>query len=1166
MFTQDCLIPKCFVTRRVPFLPLFFLLLFGFQLAHSQDSPPNAAARIAPEVTTLELGTPVECELAGGEKHAFRLALKQGHYASVVVDQRGVDVSVRLSDVGGKLIAEFDRESRNQGQEKLEFVAESTGDYKLEVAPTLRSARPGRYEIRLSEVHAATDRERSQFEAIKALYQALRLYDARKVDPRPLAEQSLKGFEALGVESQDFARVLNLMANLQLLKSDLDNAEVNFKRALEMRERLLGPEHPDVASTYLGMGRLYHLKGDNEKAETLYRRALTMREAVLDPAHVMTAMAWYSIAGLFSDLKNYPKAEETWLRVVSMLEKAAGDDSQRYSEALHNLAFTYDTTGDFTKAEDWYRRELASREKANGRDSIDAVYTLQYIARVYFSRGEYDDAEAVYQRALDISEKLNNERFALTARASLANIYSVRGDYERSRQINKQILEQREKEDKPDQYAIANTLLNLGVGSNNLGDYVAAENDVKRALSIIEKNWKNEDYYLRANGLNILAGAYLGQSNYAAAEEACGRALKIYEKINGPNHPSVAAVLTKLGRINYFKGDPAAAEPLFQRALAIDEKLQGPNGPGTAGPLNALAQIYVERGDLSQAIEFQKRANAVDEHKLALALATGSERNKLNYLAASSSSLNRNVTLNVRNAPANPQAAELAAMTILRFKGRVLDSMTDSLSVLRRRFDPEDQALLDQFNQTTSQLAWRVLNSSQRTPAAEDQAQIAGLEEKRGKLEEEISRRSAEFRAQKQVVTLDAIRRVVPDGAALIEFAVYRPFDPKSPNELTVYGEGRYVVYVIRNQGDVRYAELGTAKEIDSAIDSLRQALRDPERKDVKRLSRAVDEKVMKPVRGLTGDATQLLISPDGGLNLIPFAALVDEQGHYLLERYAFNYVTSGRDLLRLQVRRDSKSGTIVIADPAFGEPALIASRGDAGRSAGAGERAQLDYSQIFFGPLPGVGGEVRALKQLLPQATFLTKEQATKAALKRVSGPRILHIATHGFFLQNDPPSGEQPATQTKDQTRLGKWVAQVENPLLRSGLALAGANQARGGNNDGVLTAFEATGLDLWGTKLVVLSACDTGLGEVKNGDGVYGLRRALVLAGSESQMMSLWAVSDRSTRDLIVGYYTTLERGAGRSEALRQVQLGMLHSKSHNHPYYWAGFILSGQWTKL
>ena len=198
----------------------------------------------------------------------------------------------------------------------------------------------------------------------------------------------------------------------------------------------------------------------------------------------------------------------------------------------------------------------------------------------------------------------------------------------------------------------------------------------------------------------------------------------------------------------------------------------------------------------------------------------------------------------------------------------------------------------------------------------------------------------------------------------------------------------------------------------------------------------------------------------------------------------------------------------------------------------------------------------MRALRELLPQATFLTKEQATKAALKSVSGPSILHIATHGFFLQDEPQTAAESraATQAHDGARLGKLVAHVENPLFRSGLALAGANQSSNGNTDGILTALEVAGLDLWGTKLVVLSACDTGVGAVKNGDGVYGLRRALVLAGAESQLMSLWAVSDRSTRDLIVGYYKTLLQGAGRGEALRQAQLQMLKDKARRHPCFW------------
>ena len=179
------------------------------------------------------------------------------------------------------------------------------------------------------------------------------------------------------------------------------------------------------------------------------------------------------------------------------------------------------------------------------------------------------------------------------------------------------------------------------------------------------------------------------------------------------------------------------------------------------------------------------------------------------------------------------------------------------------------------------------------------------------------------------------------------------------------------------------------------------------------------------------------------------------------------------------------------------------------------------------------------------------------------MNGPGILHIATHGFFLEEaQSPNEIRERAKGKDETRLGKWAVRVENPLLRSGLALTGANQGNGG----ILTALEAAGLDLWGTKLVVLSACDTGVGQVKNGDGVYGLRRALVLAGSESQMMSLWPVSDRSTGDLIVSYYKGLMQGQGRGEALRQAQLQMLRNKGHRHPFYWASFIQSGEWGNL
>jgi CHAT domain-containing protein len=187
----------------------------------------------------------------------------------------------------------------------------------------------------------------------------------------------------------------------------------------------------------------------------------------------------------------------------------------------------------------------------------------------------------------------------------------------------------------------------------------------------------------------------------------------------------------------------------------------------------------------------------------------------------------------------------------------------------------------------------------------------------------------------------------------------------------------------------------------------------------------------------------------------------------------------------------------------------------------------------------------------------------ATEQALKSLQAPRILHIATHGFFLQD---SGAPEAKPSPEGTRALNATARIDNPLLRSGLAFAGANLPRTSGDDGILTALEAANLNLWGTKLVTLSACDTGIGVVRNGEGVYGLRRAFFLAGGESLVMTLWPVSDLITREMMTGYYAGLKEGLGRGAALRRMQLQMMKRKGRAHPFYWASFIQAGEWASL
>jgi CHAT domain-containing protein/Tfp pilus assembly protein PilF len=877
--------------------------------------------------------------------------------------------------------------------------------------------------------------------------------------------------------------------------------------------------------------------GKYDEALPLAEHALEIRERLLGAEHRDVAAVIDSLAGIYTGRGEYVKAEPLYRRALAIREKALGKDHPDAAESLSNMALLYYYQGKYGESEPLYRRALDILEKALGKDHPDAAESLNNLALLYYSQGKYAEAEPLYRRVLDISEKALGKDHPYTA-------------------IN---------------------LNNLAALYRKQGKYVEAEPLHRRALDINEKAL-GKDHPYTALSLNNLALLYNDQGKYVEAEPLFRRALDIKEKALGKDHPDTAISLNSMALLYYSQGKYAEAEPLLKRALDIREKALVKDHPDTGANLDHLAMLYAAKGDLVQAVKFQSLANAVSERNLARNLVIGSERQKLAYLATLSVQTDRTISLHLHSAPDDPAPRNMAATLILQRKGRALDATSQNLNALRSRFNTEDQALLDRLTETRSQIARLVLRRPQKMTAEQHRDRIKELEDQADKDEADISRRSKEFRAQYLPVTLEAVRADIPPDSALIEFASYRPFNAKATKGDEAYGQPRYVAYVLRREGEIEWRELGEAKAIDTAIAALRKALRDPKSVDVKRLARAVDAKVFQPIRPFLGDVSRLLISPDGSLNLVPFAALVDERGRYAVERYSISYLTSGRDLLRLQVARESRGGPLVVAAPDFGRRSQVeaARLGKQGKDASEGEvkkeSARSAIKEFYFPPLPYAAQEGEALQGLLPGATLLIKGQATKAALGQVRSPKLLHIATHSFFLEDQPltSAGERGAQALTDDPeralqRLEGRGVRIESPLLRSGLALAGANEHKEEDN-GILTALEVTGLNLWGTKLVALSACDTGVGEVKNGDGVHGLRRALVLAGAETQVMSLWAVSDKATRELMVSYYRMLKQGQGRGESLRRVQLEMLKNVNRRHPYYWASFIQSGEWANL
>ncbi len=757
-------------------------------------------------------------------------------------------------------------------------------------------------------------------------------------------------------------------------------------------------------------------------------------------------------------------------------------------------------------------RSLAIREKALGKEHPNVATSLNNLAQLYQDQGSYQKAEPLFVRSLAIREKALGKEHpnVATSLNNLATLYQTQGNYEK------------------------------------------AEPLFVRSLAISEKVLGKEHPDV-ANSLNNLAGLYHAQGSYEKAEPLFVRSLAIREKVLGKEHPDVANSLSNLATLYLEQGNYQKVEALFVRSLAIREKILGKEHPNVANSLNNLAGLYHAQNDITRATDFLRRGLAVQEHNLDLIFAVGAEQRKQDYAKTFRGTTYGIISLSLQQAANNPTVARLALTTVLRRKGLVLDAVTDNIQTLRSQLanQPETKKLFDDWLNVNQQLSTLAYRGQGKQSAIEYKAQFQQLEVEKERLEEAISSKSAEFRTATQPVELTTIQTTIPKDAALVEIVRYEPFNAKA-KQAEKWGKPRYAAAVLRSSGEPKWVDLGDAATIDNSVASLRQALKNRTQR-VKQVDRTLDEQVMAPIRPLLGDARHLLLSPDGQLTLIPFEALKDEQNKYLIQRYAFSYLTSGRDLLRFQLPSQSRSNPVVFANIDYDQQEIAT----ASAMRGSENRRSADLASLQFGSLGNTLEEANKIKGIFADTKIISGKQATEAVIKQLQAPSILHLATHGFFV---------PDQQDNMETRLMASL-RLENPLLRSGLALAGINnrtKTLSNTNDGVLTALEVAGLNLRGTQLVVLSACETGLGDIKVGDGLYGLRRALVIAGSQSQLLSLWIVDDAGTKDLMVKYYQNLKAGKGRHEALREAQMDLLKTPEYEHPYYWASFVPSGDWS--
>lgn len=652
--------------------------------------------------------------------------------------------------------------------------------------------------------------------------------------------------------------------------------------------------------------------------------------------------------------------------------------------------------------------------------------------------------------------------------------------------------------------------------------------------------------------VNQLALMYRDLGDSVRAEALFERGLKILLKTKGPEHPEVAATMSQLATVYFGKtGKYREAEVMARRSLEIRERIFGLGHQVTATSCAQLMFIEMALGQWEFALPLARKHKTASEAALKHLFGVTSERQRLEY-CSSHDPFSYLATLG-----SAPDLAEV----LLRNKGVVLDSLVEDQLTAAASHDPKIKLVVDQLqgaNRRLIQLQLEVPNDLRPEVLKRWQAERDTLEQQVEELHKSLARHVLGVGQARRALTITIadVQTTLPRDTVLLEFVCYSHYLGKYDFErrygvILVGGSG--LAFPQTKVGEPVWVPLGSAAALDQNLKMYGTVMREG-RRGAESILRTLQAQLLEPIqKQLPAGTRTLIVAPDAELNFFNFATLLTKEGHFLVEDFTVKYVSSGRDLVFGGSGKVGGKKLVVFANPAFAEqPAPMG--GTNSFHLGMLGMDRRDYRGLSLGPLPGTEQEARFLKASASRwqldATDYLGTAATEAEVNALQSPFILHLATHGFFL----PEVAQTNSRAVGLRMPGEERESVvlRNSMQRSGLALAGANLTmeawkRGetppSENDGVLTAQEVGSLNLKGTWLVVLSACDTGLGEAKAGEGVLGLRRGFVQAGAQNLLLTLWPIADKWSVDLMKAFYEKAMATGDAPQALAEVQRDFL-----------------------
>jgi len=1051
-------------------------------------------------------------------------------------------------------------------------------------------------------------------ETINALKYLAMLYEENKdyIKAKDIYNQCLSlCIKELGENYYQTLEIMYLLSQINYQLNDIEHSIELLKKCLSIHIILYGKNHPDTITCMEDMAILYKNKSKLIEAESLFKDIINIKENTLGTDHPETIKSIYETSELYLNMAQYNKSEEFINRALEAYKKKFGDNSIEAFECLTILASIYEKKGEYNDAFKLFNEIYLFDLKKFGEKHPNTITDLSNLASIKRRLGRLREAEIDFIHIADLCKEVfgKNYEAAINANNNIALVYEEQGLYEKAEPIYKESLKLSEEilgKKHPSTLALMN---NLAMLYESQGLFIKAESLYKETIDLNKQIYGKEHTKTIAS-INNLAYLYMIDKKYADSVKLFEEVWNIWSQTLGKKHQNTLKACNNLARSYLSLNKIDQAMPLFKEAFETRKEIFGLNHIDTIRSLNDMGVLYLKQKKFQDALLYFKQAIDIEEGFLGkyhpytfetlnnlsslyenisdfdsvfktrkkifqrrnvffdrVLWLTG-ENARQGYISLHKNEQDKYLEILVKIN--SEKTAKEAMIVSLKRKGLLLKISSEIQNIIKMLDKPEIRDLSNELLEKKKHLASLTLSGPVDISAKDFFLKVKSLEENIEDIQAEIGRKSVLFKKSIQAVSPDDIMKVLAKNEAMIDFLIYT--NNQNVKQLIA-------VVMNKNSQKINIVNYGRLKNISDIVKYYREVIQDEdsEQEDINEIGMELYNILWKPLLESINSITSIYLIPDGILNIAPFDAIYDPEGHYLIQKYEIKILSSGRDILN-RLTQVSNGDYIIFAGPDYNSDYLQKNKiildinNKRNLDIGNGLRlGSFGLRSLSFDPLPGAekeGKEIEAICQSLKKTILFSKEKALESQLRKLNeAPQILHIATHGFFLKSQDNLVKRLIKLQRSSDSACQIPPPGDNPLLRAGLAFAGINKNANylgeidTDNDGVLTALEVLGLELSGTGLIVLSACETGLGEVHEGEGVYGLRRAFQEAGASMIINSLWEVSDQGTQALMTNLYKKLLSGTPIRKAFRQTQLDMIKSNRWQHPYIWSAFFMVG-----